>query len=90
MHKLLTNHFLIEINKSSINICTLSGVRWRASEKGRRELGSPVWCSVLTWRDGEGREAREGVDVHIITYNLHSSAAEINITLQKLKYINKK
>ena len=38
----------------------------------------------------EGREAREGVDVHIITADLHSSAAEINITLQKLKYINKK
>lgn len=87
MHKLLINHVLIEINN---NICTLSGVRRRASEKGRRELGRPVWCSVLTWRDGEGREAREGGDVHIIMADLCSCAAEINITLQKLKYINKK
>lgn len=89
MHKLLINHVLIGTNKSSINICTLSGVRWRASEKGRKELGSPFWCSVLTWRDREGKEAREGVDVHIIPADLHSCEAEINIILQKLKYINK-
>ena len=43
---------------SSININTLPGVRWLASEKLLCSTGSPVWCSVMTWRDG--MEAGEG------------------------------
>ena len=33
-----------------------------AGEKSLYSTGSPVWCSVMTWRDGMGerREAREG------------------------------
>ena len=35
--------------------------------------GSPVWLSVMTWKDGmgkEGREAREGEDVYIVMADL--------------------
>ena len=46
--------------ESSINIYTLSGVRWTAAEKLLFGTGSPVWCGVMTWRDrmggGEGKE----------------------------------
>ena len=40
--------------ESSINIHTLSGVRWIAGEKLPWSTGSPVSCSVRTWRDGMG------------------------------------
>ena len=43
------------------NIHTLLGVRWKAGEKSLCSMGSPVWCSVITWRDGI-REAREEED----------------------------
>ena len=48
--------------ENSITINTLSGVRWIAGEKLLRSTGSPVWCSVMIWRDGMG-EGREGMDV---------------------------
>ena len=43
------------------NIYKLLGVRWKAGEKSLCSTGSPVWCSVITWRDGI-REAREEED----------------------------
>ena len=46
--------------ESSINIYSLSGVRWISSVLSYCSIGSLVWCSVMTWRDrvgeGEGRE----------------------------------
>ena len=45
--------------ESSIYIYTLSSVRWIAGEKVQYSTGSPVWCSVMIWRDGMG-EGREG------------------------------
>ena len=43
-----------------------------AGEKLLCSTGSPVCCSVMTWRDGmgDGREAREEGDVCIITVDL--------------------
>ena len=38
--------------EGSISICTLSGVRWTAGEKLLCSIGSPVWSSVMTWKDG--------------------------------------
>ena len=47
-------------SEMSINIYTLSGVGWIASEKLPCSTGSPVLCSVMTWRDGMwGRGGRE-------------------------------
>ena len=46
--------------ESNINIYTLSGVRWVAGKK-LCSIGSPVWCSVMTWRDGMW--GGEGMDV---------------------------
>ena len=43
-----------ETNGETINIYTLSGVRWIVGEKLLCSIGSPVWCSVMTWRDGMG------------------------------------
>ena len=42
--------------ESGINIHILSGLRRRAGEKLLCSTGSPVWCSVKTWRDGTGGE----------------------------------
>ena len=39
---------------NSVNICTLSGIRWIAGGKLLCITGSPVWHSVLTWRDRMG------------------------------------
>lgn len=36
------------------NIYTLSVVRWKAGEKSLFSAGSPIWRSVITWRDGTG------------------------------------
>ena len=41
--------------ESSIYIYTLSSVRWIAGENLQCSTGSPVWCSVMIWRDGMGR-----------------------------------
>ena len=38
--------------ESSINVYTLSGVRWITGEKSLCNMGSPVWQSVMNWRDG--------------------------------------
>ena len=40
-------------------------------------IGSPVWSSVMTWKDGmrEGSEAREGRHVCIIMADLHCCMA---------------
>ena len=69
--------------ESSINIYSLKGIRWIAGEKMLYSTGSPVWCSLITWRDGmgEGTEAREGADVCIIMADLHCYMAETNTTL---------
>ena len=40
--------------ESSINIYSLSGIRWIAGEKMLCSTGSPVSCSLITWRDGMG------------------------------------
>ena len=42
--------------ESGINIYILAGIRWRAGEKLLCGRGSPVWWSVMTWRDGMGGE----------------------------------
>ena len=39
---------------NSVNICTLSGIRRIACGKLLCITGSPVWHSVLTWRDRMG------------------------------------
>ena len=44
-----------EWDERSINIYTLSGVKWLADEKLLCSTGSPAWSSVMTWRDGMGR-----------------------------------
>ena len=47
---------------------TLSGVRRLAGEKSVYGTGSPVWCSVMTWRDGMGRGGslgKEGMYVEL-------------------------
>ena len=46
--------------ESSINICTLSVVRWIAGEKLHCSTGSPVWCSVMTWKNGMAKGERPG------------------------------
>ena len=38
--------------ESGISIYVLSGIRWIAGEELLCSTGSPVWCSVMTWRDG--------------------------------------
>ena len=52
---------------SSINIYTLSGVKWIAGEKMLCSKGNPVWHSLMTWRDWIGgmgeRLGREGMYV---------------------------
>ena len=42
--------------ESSNSMYTPSGVRWMAAEKLQYSTGSPVWHSVMTWRDGIGGE----------------------------------
>ena len=47
--------------EGSVNVYTLSGIRWIAGAKLLCSTGNPVWCSVMTWRGGKrGREAMEG------------------------------
>ena len=69
--------------ESSINTCALLGVRWTAGEKLPCSTGSPVWCSVMGWRDrmGAGEGAKEGREVWVITPDLHCCMAETNTTL---------
>ena len=69
--------------ENSITINTLSGVRCIAGEKLLRSTGSPVWCSVMIWRDGigEGREAKEAGCGCIIAADLHCCMAEMNTAL---------
>ena len=38
--------------ESSVNIYSLSGVRWIVGEKLLRNTGSPVLCSLMTWGAG--------------------------------------
>ena len=66
--------------ENTININTLSGVRWIAGEKLLRSTGSPVWCSVMTWRDGM-REVMEGGYGRIIMADLCCCMAETNTKL---------
>ena len=40
--------------ESSTNIYILPGVRRTAGEKLPCATGSPVWLSVMTWKDGMG------------------------------------
>ena len=55
--------------ESGINICTLSGVRWMACEKLLCSTGSPVWCSMMTWRDVmEGGEEGQGGRGYVYNY----------------------
>ena len=48
--------------ESGINTYTLSGVRWIAGEKSLYNSGSPVRCSMLTWRHATeaGEEGQGG------------------------------
>ena len=68
--------------ENTINIYTLPGVRWIAGED-LCSIGSPVLCSVMTWRDGMGeeREALEGRDVYIIMADSLSCMAETKTAL---------
>lgn len=64
----------------ALNIYTLPVVRWKAGEQALFSAGSPIWRSVITWKDGigggGGREAREEGDVYIIMADLHRCMAE--------------
>ena len=53
-----------------------------AGEKLLYSTGRPVWCSVMTWRDGmgEGREILEGGHVCLIMADL-PCVAETNTIL---------
>ena len=57
--------------ESSTDMYTPACVKQTASGKLLHSTGSPAGCSVMTERGGmrEGREAKEGGDVHIYTYN---------------------
>ena len=44
--------------EGGINIYTVSGVGWLAAGKLLCSKGSPVWCSVMTWRDGMREQRR--------------------------------
>ena len=69
--------------ESSVNIHILSGVRWIAGEKLLGSTGSPLWCSVMTWKAGlGGGEGGEGAgDVCIIMADMHCCVAETNTML---------
>ena len=69
--------------ESNTNIRTLSGVRWIAGEKLLGSTGSPLWCSVMTWKAGlGGGEGGEGAgDVCIIMADMHRCVAETNTML---------
>ena len=55
--------------ESSINIYTVSGVRWIAGKKLLCSTGSPVWGYVMTWKDGivgrGGRLRREEMYIYL-------------------------
>ena len=55
--------------EGSINIYTLSGVRWLAGGKPLCSRGSPVWCSVMTWRDGMREQRRVTQSSHSAVFN---------------------
>ena len=40
------------VEKVASMVYTLSGVGWIAGKKLLCSTGSPVWHSVMTWRDG--------------------------------------
>ena len=54
--------------ESSSSMYTPSGVRWMAAEKLQYSTGSPVWHSVMTWREGMG--GRRGGNICIIKADL--------------------
>ena len=63
-----------ESGECSINIYTLSSITWTAGEKLLCSTGSPVWSSVIIWREGmrggEGRGGRGGrEDMYVCMYN---------------------
>ena len=66
--------------ETSLNIHTLSGVRWIVAEK---LLGEPSLAPVMTWRGGmrEGRAATEGGHVCIIMADLCCCMAGTNTIL---------
>ena len=68
---------------SSIDIYTVPWVKQIADEKLLYNIGSPAWCSVVTYRGGleEGREAQELGDICIIMLDLYCHRAETNTTL---------
>ena len=41
--------------ESNINIYTLSSIRWITYEKLLWRTGSPVWWSVMTWKNQIGK-----------------------------------
>lgn len=69
--------------ESSIDIYTLPCVKQIAGEKLLYNIGSPVSCSVMTWKGDmvRGREAQEGGDICIIMAELHCCVAETNTIL---------
>ena len=54
--------------EGSINIYTLSGVGWLAVGKLLCSKGSPVWCSVMTWRGGMGEQRRVTKSVQSLSH----------------------
>ena len=46
--------------ESSVNVYTLSRVRWIADAKLLCSTGNPVCDDLAEWNEGEGREAMKG------------------------------
>ena len=69
------------VEKVASMVYTLSGVGWIAGKKLLCSTGSPVWHSVMTWRDGlvggEGGYRGRG-DVCVIMNDLCRCMAETN------------
>ena len=56
--------------ESSVNIYSLSGVRWIVGEKLLHNTGSLVLCSLMTWGQAEGWEAHERGNICMILFSL--------------------
>ena len=56
-------------------------LRWMAGEKLSSSLGSPVWCSVMTWRIGTWGGEGDSEGRQWIKADSHCCTAETNTTL---------
>ena len=56
-------------------------LRWMAGEKLVSSLGSPVWCSGKTWRNGMGAGEGDAEGRQWIKADPHCCTAETKATL---------